>query len=64
MNRWPHRPATLIRRFERAVLAKAAVQDSDSLEVLDKAHRDVELARRDLLARIEAVTLYQQKHRP
>jgi hypothetical protein len=61
MNRWPYRPLTLIKRFERAVLAKARLTDDDDVETWFQASRAVELARRDLLARVEPASRYQAK---
>lgn len=61
INRWPTRPETLVKRFEKAVLEKERVPDSAHLEVWDAANRRVQMARRDLLARISAATVYQAK---
>jgi hypothetical protein len=64
MNRWPYRPATLIARFERALIRLHGLTDDDDVESWFRASRDLELARRDLLARIEPATRYQARARP
>ena len=63
MNRWPYRPATLIARFERALIQLHGLTDDDDVELWFRASRNLELARRDLLARIEPATRWQEKHR-
>lgn len=64
MNRWPYRPATLIARFERALIRLHALTDDDDIEAWFQAAKAVELAKRDLLARISPATPYQARPRP
>jgi hypothetical protein len=63
MNRWPYRPTTLIARLELALIRLHGLTDDDDVESWFQANRDLELARRDLLARIEPATPYHRKHR-
>jgi hypothetical protein len=63
MNRWPYRAETLIARFERAVRAHTALTEADNVETWFQASRNVMLAKRDLLARIEPATPYQARRR-
>ena len=46
MNRWPYRPATLIARFERALIQLHGLTDDDDVESWFRASRNLELARR------------------
>lgn len=63
-NRWPYRAATLVNRFERAVRAVVLMGGTHPPEYHDALERDLEIARRDLIQRIEPATPYQRQQSP